>query len=91
MMTTTRGGGRQMPNWKHSVEAGGIVADDTLSFEEKRDRIVERLKAVNESDPEYLELVMDLGNAFDVEEFDLLLEDLFDWGDEDNRLWLQLW
>ena len=84
--------------WGFQVRLGDLFTDEQMPFEQKRDTVVERLRAAGVAEDVRLDrfakedferLVSDLALAPDAEEFDRVLDDLFDWGDDDKRMWIQ--
>lgn len=76
-----------------TVKLKDVWSDDGLPFEEKRDKIVERIKASGWRDitpyPDLFDdLVHDLGETVDTGEFDYLFVEFYDLADSD-RVWIE--
>lgn len=80
------------PIWQHKIMLGDIWRTEELSFEQRRDRIVARIRSSpwlagrDCADP-LVELVEDLAHAETVEEFDYWWDTLYDHADID-RVWI---
>lgn len=87
--------------WKKKVELGDVWNNEELEFTERRDVIVRRLKilapwaarqdAQYSPDLTFAELVEDLADCEDYDEFNLAWDELYDWADQGKRLWIDLW
>lgn len=82
-----------MAVWLYTVNASGILHNDALTFEEKRDRMVEALKASTwyawaGEDSELWSLVEELGDAEDAQEFDWVWDGIYNLADAD-RAWIE--
>jgi hypothetical protein len=78
--------------WDYIVTVGDLAdayRDGELTFEETRDGFVERLRASGIKDRDFEHIVNDLETSPDMDEADFALDDLYDWGDFDKRLWFQ--
>ncbi len=79
--------------WKYTVRGvKDAINDDDLSFEETRDRVVSALRSSSwfRSADEYHDLpdlVEELAETVEVEEFDAVLEAIYDGADYD-RAWI---
>lgn len=85
-----------MANWVETIYLSDIWKNERLTFEERRDRIVERIKASrwyrNRDDAGFDdlgELIQDLSDAPDQTEFDEFWGVLYDQADYD-RIWIDL-
>jgi len=74
-----------MPKWRVKIpEFNQILADESLTFEEKRDKIVDIVL----EHPAFADYHGLTGNsAIDPDEFDDALEEIYDYAD-DNGIWL---
>jgi hypothetical protein len=80
-----------MKPWKKKVQLGDVFRNEDMTFEARRDAIVERLKKLSyyHSDEEFRGLVDELAEAVDHEDFDWVWEDIYNWSDRDKRLWIE--
>lgn len=79
--------------WKHKVDVGKIFQDDELTFHEKRDKVVEVLRAssaIKDGEPgeELAELVEELSETEDIDEFDWVWGAIYDLADHRKWLWI---
>ena len=87
--------------WQYKLDVSDLFHDEDLSFEQRRDGVVGRLRAAPfyEDDPirwnadtEELYLVVDeLADTDDEDYFDSVWNALYDWCDVDKRVWLNTW
>jgi hypothetical protein len=78
--------------WDHVVKAGDLFRafeDGVTTFEETRDAVVVLLRMEHIGDEDFTGIVADLESAADEGEFNAALDDLWDWGDTDKRLWFE--
>ena len=81
------------PSWAHKINLRGVFHNDELTFEQKRDAIVRRIRATtwfkqyDEFDdlPQFVE---ELADAEDNASFNSLWSDLYDMADAD-RVWIE--
>lgn len=76
--------------WEYTLRLGDIFHNEDMSFEQKRDEIVRRIKAAgfwDEDDYDLGEAVELLAEAEDVRDFDVYWDQFYDWAD-DNRVWV---
>lgn len=83
-----------LPVWAEHILLGDVFRDEDRAFEERRDVIVERVKAsrwYRNADPDEMdgvnEVVDCLAHADDVDEFDGWWSDLYDLADR-ARVWI---
>jgi hypothetical protein len=81
-----------MPRWTYTIMLGDVWRDENLTFEKRRDVITDRLRSstwVTHAGPDsdLAVLVEDLAETPDVEEFDALWNELYDYADTD-RAWI---
>jgi hypothetical protein len=81
------------PSWEHVLKLADVFHNDHLTFEQKRDTIVARIRAsawYKGYDPtgELPEAVEDLADAEDVPAFDDVWDALYDLADAD-RVWIE--
>lgn len=80
--------------WLATIRLGDVWKNPELSFEERRDAIVSRIKSSNwygEGDDLTLADIVDgLSEAEDADDFDDAWDALYDLADED-RVWIDLW
>lgn len=90
-----------MPHWEYEVNVGDVFHNRDMSFTEKRDEIVKRVKASQwyadygqDSDsPEYTglyDVVEGLSESATVVVFDTWWHELYDYADE-QRAWVITW
>lgn len=82
-----------MSSWNITVKLKDVWRNDSLSFEEKRDKVVERIKASGWRDltpyPDtFDEVVANLAESLDIGEFDGVWIELYDLADSD-RVWIE--
>lgn len=81
--------------WKHKVDLSDVWADESLTFEQRRDAIVRRLRAGawTRYDLEgTLDCLLDeLAEAENEDDFNAVWAWVYDWADADKRLWIDLW
>ena len=90
--------------WAFKVELGDLFGSEDAEeysgprFEKVRDESVKRLRAAGVGDDARLHsryrdefdiLVVDLAASDNRDEFNRVLDDLFDWADADKRMWIQ--
>ena len=83
-----------MPQWKMTIDLSAVFHNDTMTFEERRDRIVEILRGsrwVKNTDGALNDLpavVDELAETVDVDEFDSVWDAIYDRADDD-RVWIK--
>lgn len=78
--------------WRNRFNVSDVFHNDDLTLEQKRDAIVRRIRATrwyDEDDEDLFQAVVLLADAVDTDEFDEAWGQLYDWADEDHRLWIQ--
>lgn len=88
-----------MVAWKNTVKLGYVWQNDDLSFEEKRDEVVARLRQFEVVDEDYAgwpdpcleELLDELAETDDEDYFNMVWDAVYDWADTDHRLWIDLY
>lgn len=80
------------PIWDVTLYLGDVFHNEDLTFEEKRDEIVQRIQnsgwlEATDSDT-FAELVEELGDTDDVEEFDQVWDLIYDQANLD-RVWIE--
>ena len=80
------------PSWEHRVSLEDIFHNEELTFEEKRDGIIRRIRATAwfkgcHQDDDLVYLVEELAETEDATSFDSLWSDLYDIADAD-RVWI---
>lgn len=78
------------PIWDETIDLTHVWDDDDLSFEEKRDAIVARLKTSRwfKNDPQPQAIVDVLAQTENVDEFDGWFDELYDHADY-ARIWIK--
>ena len=82
-----------MAYWQNRVDLSDLWEsfdeDDPASFEFTRDQVVDRLRQLPfAGDFDFDSIVYDLESSPDLEEFNRVLDDLYDFGDVGHRLWI---
>ena len=80
--------------WDYKLDVSDVFHDDDLTLEQKRDKIVARIKAAPFFDPDDLELdelVDELSQVDDEPYFDLVWNAFYDWCDIGKRVWIETW
>jgi hypothetical protein len=81
-------------HWDYIVKIGDVLHDDTLSFEQKRDEVARRILAsgaVREDTDRSVDLralAEELQDAADVDEYDWIMDDIYDLADTGKFLWV---
>lgn len=76
--------------WAFTLKLDDVFHSEAIGFGNKRDIIVKRIREARWFDPEdmYLtEIVDELSLVDDVDEFDRVWDDFYDWADF-NRVWV---
>jgi len=82
-----------MPHWTYTIMLGDVWRDENLTFEQRRDAITARLRTsqwlaeLGGEGSTLADLVQELAESADVEAFDDLWNDLYDFADTD-RAWI---
>lgn len=82
-----------LPSWDRKIRLAEVFRNEDMGFEQRRDAIVARLLASSwlreRGDYDDLsDLIVDLGEAADVGEFDRVWDAIYDLADED-RVWIE--
>lgn len=88
-----------MANWKHTLKLGDVFHAEDMTFPERRDAIVARIRAAGwfkraaadedfDFGYEITNIVDDLADADDPSAFDAAWEAFYDWADE-QRVWVE--
>jgi hypothetical protein len=87
--------------WDNKIMLSDIFHSETMSFTEQRDAVVTRLRAmplyqrrvegsvVLKEHDRLVDVIESLAQSDDEEEFNSYMDDLYDWGDEGKRLWIE--
>jgi hypothetical protein len=78
--------------WDHKLNVSDVFNNDDLTMEQKRDKIVARIKAsafYKPDDYELDEIVDELSQVDDEDYFDLVWNAFYDWCDIDKRVWIE--
>lgn len=84
--------------WNHSLELYDVWKDEDRSFEERRDVIVERIKAMplyvedhehEDFDDELWWIVDEMGDTDTEDYFNICWDAFYDWAD-DMRVWVNI-
>ena len=79
-----------MNRWAHKLQLGDVFRNEGMAFEQQRDAIVGRIKRArfySEDDHELAEIVAELTDVENVDEFDWVWDRFYDWADA-NRVWV---
>jgi hypothetical protein len=85
-----------MAIWLYTIRLGDIWKNPDLTFKDHRDRIVERLSTsrwateTGGEDSDLADLLRQLGEATDEQEFDDVWTEIYDLADDD-RAWIELY
>lgn len=77
-------------HWAHTLKLDDIFHSEAHSFTNRRDIIVKRIRGAgffDEADSELQELVDELADSRDTDEFDRVWDYFYDWAD-DHRVWV---
>jgi len=80
-----------MNRWIHTLFLGDVFHDESRTFEQRRDEIVRRIKAsrwYDEDDWRAEQIVEDLAETVDADDFDGPWSDFYDWADA-SRVWVE--
>jgi hypothetical protein len=77
-----------MNRWSQTLDLSDVFHAD-MPFEEKRDEMVRRIRALdpNEQDGELQSIADDLAETTDGDEWDQPWDSFYDWADH-NRVWI---
>ena len=81
------------PSWAHVLKLADVFHNDAMSFQEKRDAIVARIRATtwfkgyDEGDELHM-YVEELSDTEDTSEFDYVWDEIYDIADAD-RVWIE--
>lgn len=76
--------------WTHRLNLADVFNDENRTFEQRRDEIARRIKAApfyNTSNYELVDIVEELGDSLDVDEFDGAWDRFYDYADT-HRIWV---
>ena len=79
-----------MPVWHEKIMLGDLFHNEDMSFEQRRDEIVRRLRASRWHDGEDYEvesIIEELAETEDEDAFDAVWDLVYDFADED-RVWI---
>lgn len=80
-----------MVTWAHRLRLKDVFRNEEMTFEKRRDAIVQRIKASSwYTDDEYdlINTVEELEEASDADQFDEVWNYFYDWADV-NRVWVE--
>jgi hypothetical protein len=82
-----------LPSWDRKIRLGDIFRNESMTFEQRRDAIVARLRASawlgsKDEFDNLVEAVDGLAHAEDAEEFDGWWDEIYDIADEE-RVWIE--
>ena len=75
--------------WDRQVDLSAVFHNASITYQERRDAICQRLEDLKVVDDEFCEALEDLRHAPDEDEFDYVLAGLYDWADDGKRLWIK--
>jgi hypothetical protein len=81
---------RGLPVWDRKIDLKGILHNDELTFEQRRDEVARRLRAsgwLENRDDRLTWYVSELAGAVDATNFDLWFSGIYDIADEE-RVWI---
>lgn len=81
-----------MPEWSYKLQLGDVFHNEDMALAEIRDVVVARIKRApfydENHDGELTEIVDELAEVEDVDEFDAVWDRFYDWADF-NRVWVE--
>jgi FMN phosphatase YigB (HAD superfamily) len=84
-----------MPKWEKTLEVKDLwekYENDEINIEDLSKQVAKRLETLYPGDDRWMD-IQDFIDRFecveDVEEFDDILDELYDWGDNGHRLWIK--
>ncbi len=80
-----------LPIWDRRINLAGVFRNENLTFEERRDAIVRKIRAsgwVTDESWSLDNLVEELGDTENVDEFDAVWDAIYDQADID-RVWIE--
>lgn len=78
--------------WDHNLALGDVFHNEEMTFGQRRDAIVARIRKArwyDEDDMTLWQAVDGLANAEDIEEFDGWWSEFYDWCDAGKRVWVE--
>lgn len=78
--------------WDNKLRLGDVFHSEVLTFEQRRDAIVARIRKArwyDEDDMTLTEIVENLSCAEDTDEFDGWWSEFYDWCDAGKRVWVE--
>lgn len=79
-----------MNHWRQTLHLGDVWREESLTFAERRDIIVSRVRGLNPLDSALKEIADGLADSDDVDEFDGWWSAFYDWADRE-RVWVSVW
>ena len=79
-----------MPTWKYKLQLADVWRNDDLTFIERRDEVVRRIKDSqfwDEDDTELYDIVDELADTDTPDYFDQVWDAFYDWADAE-RVWV---
>ena len=79
-----------MNRWIHRLDVGDVFHNDDLTFPEKRDEMVRRIRALPIISTRLSDIADNLAAAETPDEWDDPWDDFYDYADE-RRIWVATW
>ncbi len=87
-----------MAHWQYVIRLGDVFRNEGMTFEQRRDAIVDRLCGsdwyqayADADDPTLWELVNELSYAEDFDEFNDTWSSIYDLADDGHQAWIDVW
>jgi hypothetical protein len=81
-----------MAKWKRTLKIGDLHwahQSDLLTAKDLGQQVAARIRDLRIPDDDWIEIITDNFEYVEtIEDYDDFLEDLYDWGDRDHRLWV---
>jgi hypothetical protein len=83
----------RMLDWQRSINVSDVFHNDAMSFEQRRDAIVRRVRSsgwlgASDEGDEIHGILTDLEHSTNADEFDNLWDEMYDLADQD-RVWIR--
>ena len=83
-----------MANWKETLDVSDLIEafeNGKKTIEQIAEAGFERCKKLScYSDPEFKAIISDLSNIDDEDDYDDIMDAIYDYGDVGNRLWVKI-
>lgn len=79
-------------HWKCKINVAHLFDDyheDKIGVKELANGLAEALQSTKyANEPRLIDLIDELGEIDDVDTFDVVMEEIYEWADEGNRIWI---